>query len=155
MRVLTPWQPSAEMANFLETLAAGPYQWRVKENGIIRTNDPYGDCPISANARHLTGQRFCPSDWQKAAAAIGLPYAEAQKVVLAADNKLFRILTWGRILTRGRVKKLRAMLLAATVDRQATREVPAPAPDPMDRALANLVAKGISAEPAGEELAAV
>ena len=126
------------MTKFLKNLAQTPDRWTLIRDQI-RMNETNG-CPEAEVAFRLTGRHFNNSDWDEAAAAIHQPYKEARAVVLAADNR------------PGHIPELRALLLAATVNRPAR---PIPAPDPMDLALAELAAEGIPAEPAGKELAAV
>ena len=134
------------MERFLQRLGATPNRWCLDPGGNIRGNTPKGpnkDCPLSAVAQHTAGKSLSLGSWRSAARAIGLTPSEAESVVRAADNNARHI------------PELRALLLAATVNRPAAREVPAPAPDPMDRALANLIAEGIPAEPTERELAIV
>ncbi len=143
VRPAKPWQPrSLQMASFLDTIAKTPYRWRL-DGEELRTY-PDNDCPITANARHLTGRAFSTRVWTEAADAIGLPRDDGRLIVAAADNQ------------PGHIPGLRARLIAATINRPAVPQSSAPAaPDPMDRALADLITKGIPAEPAGKELAAV
>ena len=137
LRLLPWWQPTPKMTGFLRQLAATPYRW---QSGLIRTDEE--DCPITAVARHLTGRKYSLGAWEVAAAAIGLPQAEARLVVGAADNEL------------NHIAALRARLLAATVKRSAVPRASAPAPDQMDRELAALIAEG-PAESTSTEVAAV
>lgn len=140
MRKRQPWRPrSLQMTQFLDTLATTPYQWHLNVAGVLRT-DPGNDCLITAVARHLTGQAFSVGQWQAAADAIGLPHDDGELVVSAADNK------------SDHIPELRARLLAATVNRPAAPEVPAPASDPMDQALAAIIARGVPREPIEEEI---
>ena len=145
----TPWQPSAEMKYFLQRLGTTPHRWCLNKIGYIRGNtieDPYEDCPLAAVARQDGHMDDSIIDWDRAAVVVGLSLLEAESVVCTADNRLDHMHN----------TRLRALLLAATVNRPAVPQpsIP-PAPDPMDQALADLVAEGVPAEPAGQELTAV
>lgn len=133
------WPPSAAMTKFLGLLAETPYQWRLKK-GAIRTGNVREDCPITGVARHLTGWYYGTTEWRAEARKFGLPEAEAKLVVSAADNG------------QGHIPQLRALLLAATVNRPAAPSLAAPTPDQMDAAIAALLTQGsVPAEGEREE----
>jgi hypothetical protein len=128
--------PSPALERFLEWLAQTPYDWSIRADGKIRAHDAGTElCAITGVVRHRTGLRFDVGDWVRAGDLIGLSYADAGLVVEAADVTG----PAGR-----RVKRMRARVLAAA--RLAGAASPLPRrPDPMDRALAELIDEGTEA----------
>jgi hypothetical protein len=127
---------SPALERFLEWLAETPYAWGIRADGKIRAHDASTElCAITGVVRHRTGLRFDVGDWVRAGDLIGLSYADAGLVVEAADVTR----PGGR-----RVKRMRARVLAAARLAGAASP-PVRRPDPMDRALAELIDEGTGA----------
>ena len=128
--LFAPARLSPAVETFLVWLAATPYRWQLRADGKLRAGTHAAEmCAITAVVRHRTGRLYSPGDWVRAAASIGISYADAGLIVEAADHA-------GSLPSR--VNLLRTRLLgAAHVDSPVA---PLPVPDAMDRALADLVA---------------
>ena len=130
-RLFAPAPPSPAMEEFLGWLAQTPYRWYIASNGKIRAREQGAEmCAVTGVVRHRAGVIFGVGDWVKAAEMIGLTYLEAGLVVTAADFAELPCV---------RMNHLRLRLLAATRIESSPAPPPA-APDPMDRALADLIA---------------
>ncbi len=131
--VLAP--PPMTYDQFLAALRATPRTWQVLKKGRvpmwIRFEE--GGCPLTKVCEQVTGRLYSTSRYMAAAERMGLPKSIARKVWRAADN-------W-RMQDPG----VRRDLLVAT----------GLLTDPLDAALAKLIAEGVPAEPAGKELVAV
>jgi hypothetical protein len=141
--------PSPALEQFLGWLATTPYAWQIGRDGKLRAREQGAEmCPVTGVVRHRTRAVFGLGDWVRAADTIGLSYADACLVVQAADAAR---------PSSARVRRLRRRLLLV-----ARVGVSAPARDPMDLALADLLARGrdvaggpIGARPSDEERVAV
>jgi hypothetical protein len=125
-----PTPPAIE--RFIRSLGETPYQWYVNPSGKLRTRGQGGEmCAITGVLLHRTGLYHGIGDWVRAADRIGLSYAEAGRILDAADLRS----------SNERTRRLRARLLSAA--RVGSTRPPRPEPDAMDLALAELVADGI------------
>jgi hypothetical protein len=126
----TPTSPAIE--RFVGWLGETPYQWYVNPSGTLRARGRGGEmCAITGVALHQTGVYHGIGDWVRAADQIGLSYADAGRILDAADLRSSSELT----------RCLRARLVSAA-GVWSTRS-PRPAADAIDLALAELIAHGI------------
>jgi hypothetical protein len=94
-RVTGAWRrlfPASHLSPGVEaligTLAATPYVWEVRPDGKLRANDGSAElCVVTAVVRYRTARAYGVGDWVRAAASIGLSYAEAGLIVEAADTR--------------------------------------------------------------------
>jgi hypothetical protein len=128
-RLFTP-RPSPALEQMLGWLATTPYAWYLNPDGKLRTREHGAEmCPVTGVVRHRTRARYGVGDWVRAAERIGLSYADACLVVQAADVCQ---------PPTARMRRLRQRLLVATGI--APPRAGRPEGDPMDRALASLLA---------------
>jgi hypothetical protein len=119
------------MEEFVGWLAETPYPWDIASNGKIRAHVQDAEiCAITGVVRHRTGIAFSVGDWVRAADMLGLSYMEAGLIVAAVDEA-------GP--SGARTHLLRKRLLVAT-RLEASRAAGSTKQDPMDRALADLIA---------------
>jgi hypothetical protein len=125
-----PTPPAIE--RFVGWLGETPYQWYVNPSGKLRTRGRGGEmCAITGVLLHRTGLYHGIGDWVRAADRIGLSYAEAGRILDAADLRS----------SNERTRRLRERLLGAA--RVGLARSPWPTADAMDLALAELIAHGI------------
>lgn len=123
---------SPAMERFVEWLGETPYQWYVNPSGKLRARGRGGEmCAITGVVLHQTGLYHGLGDWVRAADRVGLSYAEAGRILDAADLRS----------SSERTRRLRERLLSAA--RVGSTRSPRPTADAMDLALAELVAEGI------------
>lgn len=128
-RLFAPTPLSPAMERFLGWLGETPYHWYVSPNGKLRALERGAElCAVTGVARYRDGAVFGPGDWARAAAAIGLSYAEAALIVTAAD---------AAGPAHGPVLRLRDRLLLAARIGSASATTPS-RPDATDRALTEL-----------------
>jgi hypothetical protein len=130
-RLVAPPRPALAMERFLRSLAETPYDWRLACGGKIRTHEAKTElCVITGVVRHRTGIDFSVGDWVLAADTMGLSYREAGLVVEAADH--------ARPSAPGIWRLRQRLLVAARIE--ASAPSPPVASNPMDEALADLLA---------------
>jgi len=96
---------SPAIERFVGLLAATPYRWRLTPEGKMRAHLGSTEmCAITGAVRYRTGARFSIGDWVRAAEVLGLSYAEAGRIVAAAD---------GVRPLEARTRRLRERLLVA------------------------------------------
>ena len=79
--------PFAPIERFVGLLAETPYRWRLTAQGKMRAHLGSTEmCVITGAVRYRTGVRFSIGDWVRAAEVLGLSYAEAGRLVAAADD---------------------------------------------------------------------
>ena len=127
-RLFAP-RPSPALEQMLGWLATTPYAWYLTPTGKLRAREQGAEmCPVTGVVRHRTRELYGIGDWVRAGGRVGLSYGDASLVVQAADVS--------RPPT-ARVRRLRQRLLVAT--RISCPDAPSGG-DPMDRALADLLA---------------
>jgi hypothetical protein len=98
-------ESSPAIERFVELLADTPYRWRLTPEGKMRAHLGSTEmCVVTGAVRYRTGVRFSIGDWVRAAEALGLSYAEAGRVVAAADEVRS---------PEARIRRLRERLLVA------------------------------------------
>lgn len=96
---------SPAIERFVGLLADTPYRWRLTPEGKMRAHLGSTEmCVVTGAVRYRTGARFSIGDWVRAAEVLGLSYAEAGRIVAAADEvRSFE----------ARIRRLRERLLVA------------------------------------------
>lgn len=84
---LAPGDSSPAIERFVGLLAETPYRWRLTPEGKMRAHLASTEmCVVTGAVRYRTGARFSIGDWVRAAEVLGLSYAEAGRIVAAADE---------------------------------------------------------------------
>jgi hypothetical protein len=102
---LVQGDPSPAIERFVGLLADTPYRWRLTPDGKMRAHLGSTEmCVVTGAVRYRTGVRFSIGDWVRAAEVLGLSYAEAGRIVAAADEVRS---------PEARIRRLRERLLVA------------------------------------------